>query len=213
MTRRPALVVRDLLLPLVLAVVLEAAVHAAPQPGPKGAVPRVGATVEVLPLIESDDLRFARLSTAQGLSQTRVDSIVQDDRGFMWFATQYGLNRYDGYSYKIFTHDAARETSLSCVYIRALFKDRVGTLWVGCDQFLDRYDAATETFTNYRLGTQRDDQRPLRVSSISQDRTDAIWVSSNDGLYRLDSKTGRIAHFGHEASHPAGLSSNDVQMT
>jgi ligand-binding sensor domain-containing protein/signal transduction histidine kinase len=213
MNRRLALVVRGLVLPLVLAIVLEAPVGAAPQPGPKGTVSWVGAAVEVLPLIESDDLRFARLSTTQGLSQTRVDYIVQDDRGFMWFATQYGLNRYDGYSYKIFMHDAARETSLSCVYVRALFKDRSGTLWVGCDQFLDRYDAATETFTHYRLGNQRDDQPPVRVSTISQDRTEAIWLSTNDGLYRLDSKTGRIAHFGHDASNSSSLGSNDVQMT
>src|SRR5580700_4587028 len=117
MSRRLALVVRDLVLPLVLAVVLEAQVRAAPQAGPKGTVSAAGEAVEVVPLIESDDLRFSRLSTAQGLSQTRVAQIVQDDRGFMWFGTQYGLNRYDGYSYKVFTHDPASDTSLSCVYI------------------------------------------------------------------------------------------------
>src|SRR5579862_4454569 len=144
-----------------------------------------GSETAVLPLIDGDDLRFSRLSTAQGLSQTRVAQIVQDDRGFMWFGTQYGLNRYDGYSYKVFTHDPASDTSLSCAYIseRALFKDRSGTLWVGCDQFVDRYDAATETFAHYRLGDRRRDQPPVRVFTISQDRTDAIWLSTDDGLY------------------------------
>jgi ligand-binding sensor domain-containing protein len=139
MNRHLALVMRGLVLPLGLVVRVEAPVRAASQPGPTGAVSRSGSAVEVLPLVESDDLRFTRLSTAQGLSQTRVAQIVQDDRGFMWFSTQYGLNRYDGYSYKVFTHDPARDTSLSCVYIseRALFKDRSGSLWVGCDQFVD----------------------------------------------------------------------------
>jgi ligand-binding sensor domain-containing protein len=103
--------------------------------------------------------------------------------------------------------------TLATVYIRALFKDRSGALWVGCDQFLDRYDAATGTFRHYRLGNRRDDQPPVHVLSIGQDRTDAIWLSTNDGLYRLDSKTGRIAHFGHDASNPASLSSNHVEMT
>jgi ligand-binding sensor domain-containing protein/signal transduction histidine kinase len=213
MNRALALVLRGLALVAILAVGPDAPVRAAPQPGPTTSLSRAADAVEILPLIDGDDLRFTRLSTAQGLSQTRVDHIVQDDRGFMWFATQYGVNRYDSYSYKIFTHDAARETSLSCVYIRSLFKDRSGTLWVGCDQFLDRYDAATETFTHYRLGNRGNDQPPVRVFSISQDRTEAIWLSTDDGLYRLDSKTGRMAHFGRDASNPASLSSNEVQMT
>jgi len=123
MNRALAPVLRGLALPAILAAASGAPVHAALQPGPTTLISRAVDSVETLTLIDGDDLRFSRLSTAQGLSQTRVDHIVQDDRGFMWFATQYGLNRYDGYSYKIFTHDAARETSLNCVYIRALFKD------------------------------------------------------------------------------------------
>ena len=72
-----------------------------------GLVSNGGSQTEVLALIDGDDIRFSRLS-AQGLSQTRVSHIVQDDRGFMWFGTQYGLDRYDGYTYKVFTHDPAR---------------------------------------------------------------------------------------------------------
>jgi len=49
-----------------------------------------------MPAIDGDDIRFSRLSTAQGLSQTQVAQIVQDDQGFVWFGTQYGLDRYDG---------------------------------------------------------------------------------------------------------------------
>jgi hypothetical protein len=100
-----------------------------------------------VPAIDGDDIRFSRLSTAQGLSQTQANQIVQDDQGFIWFGTQYGLDRYDGYEFKVFTHDAAQENSLSCVYIHSLFKDRSGSLWVGCDQFLDRFDSLHETFT------------------------------------------------------------------
>ena len=83
-----------------------------------------------LSLIDGADIQFARISTADGLSQTKVDRIVQDDQGFMWFGTQYGLNRYDGYDFKIFAHDPGDPNSISGVYIRALFKDRDGTLWV-----------------------------------------------------------------------------------
>ena len=49
-----------------------------------------------LPMVDANDLRFSRLSSTQGLSQTRVQQIVQDDEGFIWFGTQHGLDRYDG---------------------------------------------------------------------------------------------------------------------
>jgi hypothetical protein len=77
-----------------------------------------------LPIIDQQDIRFKRLSTIDGLSQTKVSSILQDDQGFIWFGTQYGLNRYDGYKFKLFKHEPGRPDSLSGVYVHALFKDR-----------------------------------------------------------------------------------------
>ena len=142
-----------------------------------------------IPAIDGDDIRFSRLSTAQGLSQTQVGEIVQDDQGFMWFGTQYGLDRYDGYEFKVFTHDPARENSLSCVYIHSLFKDRSGTLWVGCDQFLDRFDSVHETFTHYRIDAG---EVGNYVSEISQDRTGMLWLATGSGLFRLNPDTGQI---------------------
>jgi ligand-binding sensor domain-containing protein len=88
---------------------------------------------------------------ADGLSQTKAGQIAQDNQGFMWFGTQYGLNRFDGYNFKIFVHDPGNPGSLSGVFISALFKGRDGVLWVGSDQFLNKFDRATETFTRYRV--------------------------------------------------------------
>ena len=102
-----------------------------------------------LPVIDGKDLRFTRLSTDEGLSQTKVSQVAQDDQGFMWFATQYGLNRYDGNNFKLFVHDPGNPNSLSGGNITSLFKDRDGALWVGCDQFLNKFNRATETFTRY----------------------------------------------------------------
>jgi len=68
----------------------------------------------------------------------------------MWFGTQYGLNRYDGYDFKVFVPDPRNPNSLSGVFISALFKDRDGTLWVGCDRFLNKFESATEKFTHYQ---------------------------------------------------------------
>ena len=82
----------------------------------------------ILPVVDGKDIRFTRLSTEEGLSQTRVSQIVQDDQGFLWFGSQYGLNRYDGYKFKVFKHEPGVANSLSGVYIYALFKEPLGDL-------------------------------------------------------------------------------------
>jgi len=163
-----------------------------------------------VPVIDGNDIRFSRLSTAQGLSQTRVAQIVQDDQGFMWFGTQYGLDRYDGYEFRVFTHDPARENSLSCVFIHSLFKDRSGTLWVGCDQFLDRFDSVHETFTHYRIDTG---EVVNYVSEMSQDRTGMLWLATGSGLFGLNPDTGHIIHHVHDPSNSSSLGSNQVRCT
>src|SRR5580698_3622122 len=163
-----------------------------------------------IPAIDGVDIRFSRLSTAQGLSQTQAAEIVQDDQGFMWFGTQYGLDRYDGYEFKVFTHDPTRASSLSCVYVHSLFKDRSGTLWVGCDQFLDRFDSVHETFAHYRIGAG---DVATYVSHISQDRQGILWLATGSGLFGLNPDTHQIVHYSHDPSNPSSLGSNNVQYT
>jgi hypothetical protein len=102
-------------------------------------------------VIDGNDIRFRKLSGSAGVSQTRVASIVQDSLGFLWFGTQYGLNRYDGYRSKAFKHEPGHPNSLGCVYIRSLFVDHSGTLWIGCDQSLDKYNPINDTFTHYHV--------------------------------------------------------------
>jgi signal transduction histidine kinase/ligand-binding sensor domain-containing protein len=163
-----------------------------------------------VPAIDADDIRFSRLSTGQGLSQTQAAEIVQDDQGFMWFGTQYGLDRYDGYEFKVFMHDPTRAGSLSCVYVHSLFKDRSGTLWVGCDQFLDRFDRVHETFTHYRVDAGN---AATYVSHISQDRKGILWLATGSGLFELNPDTHQIVRYAHDPSNPSSLGSNDVQYT
>jgi len=160
---------------------------------------------------DGDDIRFNRLSTNAGLSQTRVAQIVQDDRGFMWFGTQYGLNRYDGYRFKVFVPDPSRPDSLSGAYIYALFKDRAGIIWIGCGQYLDRLDPTTESVTHYRLDPWLDKGATATVVQISQDRAGILWLSTANGLYGLDPLTGRVTeHFSHDPHNSRSLSSNNV---
>lgn len=163
------------------------------------------------PLLEGRDIQFKRLNST-GLSQTRVAQIAQDDQGFIWFGTQDGLNRYDGYRFKVFKHDPDHQNSLSGVYIYSLFKDRSGTIWVGSDQFLDRFDPMTESFTRYRV--DEDSRHPTAVNfeHIDQDNAGKIWLSTRNGLYGLDPVTRRVVHYRHDPSDSSSLSDNDVKM-
>jgi signal transduction histidine kinase/ligand-binding sensor domain-containing protein len=152
-----------------------------------------------LPIVSATDNRFVRLSTFEGLSQTKADHIVQDDQGFMWFGTRYGLYRYDGYAFKVFVRDAGNPNSLDGVVVKSLFKDRDGALWVGCDQSLNKFDWTTETFTRYPIPA---------AEHITQDAAGMLWITSpGNGLYGLDPASGRIRHYSHDPNDPSSLSS------
>jgi PAS domain S-box-containing protein len=166
-----------------------------------------------VPVVDGKGIRFTRLSTDEGLSQTKVSQIVQDDQGFMWFGSQYGLNRYDGYKFKVFKHEPGVANSLSGVYIYSLFKDRSGTLWVGCDEFLDRFDPVTETFTHYRIDTSGAQGETVPVTHISQDHMGMLWLATSRGLYRFDPSTGRIIRYHHDPNNPFSLSSDEIKAT
>ncbi|HLP47912.1 MAG TPA: two-component regulator propeller domain-containing protein, partial [Candidatus Kapabacteria bacterium] len=79
----------------------------------------------------ADDIEFEHISIKQGLSQGSVNCILQDNRGFMWFGTQAGLNRYDGHDFKTYSHDSNNKWSLSHSLAISIYKNRDGTLWIG----------------------------------------------------------------------------------
>lgn len=163
-------------------------------------------------VVEGNDIRFRRLSTASGLSQTRVASLVQDKVGFLWLGTQYGLNRYDGYKSKVFKHEPGHPESLSCVYVRSLLVDHAGTLWVGCERFLDRFDPATETFKHYPIYTDASDRLSIPIDSICEDHTGTLWLATGKGLYRFDPMSGRTMRYLHDANDRTSLAADRVNM-
>jgi signal transduction histidine kinase/ligand-binding sensor domain-containing protein len=167
---------------------------------------------EKIDLVDGNDIRFQRLSAGTGLSQTRVAWLVQDKVGFMWFGTQYGLNRYDGYKSKVFKHEPGRPDSLSCVYVRSLFVGRAGTLWVGCDRFLDRFDAATETFKHYRIYPEIPDELPTPIERIGEDHEGILWLATAKGLYGFDPTSGRSTRYSHNPDDPSSIAANRINV-
>jgi signal transduction histidine kinase/ligand-binding sensor domain-containing protein len=157
-----------------------------------------------LPIVDGYDVRFARFYNVEGPSISNVGPFVQDDQGFIWFGTPNSLNRFDGFTFKVFTHDPENPKSIGGSYVHALFKDRNGTLWAGSSQYLNRFDSQAETFSRFPVPS---------VYHISQDKSGTLWLSTPTGLYALDPSSGRIRRFSHDPGDPASLESNDIKST
>ncbi|MCP3960921.1 MAG: hypothetical protein GY719_24000 [bacterium] len=156
-------------------------------------------------------MRFEHLSIEQGLSQSFVNCILQDSKGFLWLGTQSGLNRYDGYGFEVYRHDAEDPGSLPHDWILALLDDPSGDLWIGTEGGgLARWHRATDSFTVYR----HDPSDPASLSgdwvvAMAWDPSGALWVGTRDsGLNRLDPATGKFRRFRHDPADPGSLASD-----
>ncbi len=143
------------------------------------------------------EMLFERISLEQGLSQGTVNCILQDSKGFMWFGTEDGLNRYDGYEFKIFRPDPGNPSAISHSTVWTLFEDSGGVLWVGTWDGLNRYERETETFVHYKADPSRSDSlSDNNVQAICEDRWGYLWIGTeNSGLNRFDRGTGTFTHY------------------
>jgi len=128
--------------------------------------------------------RFEHLTSADGLSNDSVFAILQDHRGFMWFGTQGGLNKNDGYRVTQYRHDPNDPHSLGDDFVETLFEDSRGGIWSGTT-ILSRFDPDTETFTRYTLPSKE----RLLFTGIAEDKRGFLWVAGSPGLQRFDPGT------------------------
>jgi signal transduction histidine kinase/ligand-binding sensor domain-containing protein len=162
---------------------------------------------------QGQDLRFEHLTSEDGLSNNRALAVTRDSQGFMWFGTLDGLNRYDGYEFRVYRHDPDDEHSLSADFIMALYLDRDDYLWVGTSGGgLNRYDPATEQFSHFR----HDPADPSTLSSdnvtiMFQDREGILWIGTDGGgLNRYDPTTETFTRYTNNPDDPYSLSHNVV---
>jgi ligand-binding sensor domain-containing protein/signal transduction histidine kinase len=153
-------------------------------------------------------VRFTTVSVAEGLSESVVRAVLQDREGFLWFATDDGLNRFDGYTFVLYKHDPDDPTSLSHSQISALMEDSRGGLWVGTfNAGLNRMDPATGAFTRFSSRPEHTDSlSSSRVYAIMEDPSGRVWVGANGGLNLYDSQTGGFVHYtarAREAERPS----------
>jgi ligand-binding sensor domain-containing protein/signal transduction histidine kinase len=184
-----------------------------PVPAPTSLPPSPSrASSTSLPQVCKCVLRFDHLSIEQGLSQSSVWTIFQDSRGFLWFGTEDGLNRYDGYAFKTYKPDPDMPSSLSDRLITSIVEDKDGYLWVATRLGgINRYDPHTENFVHYL----HDDTRPSslgdnHVNVLYLDKNDNLWVGTINGLDLFDRKTNTFRHYVYNPSQQEGISGKNI---
>lgn len=154
---------------------------------------------------------FTHYQVENGLSNNAVICSLQDHNGFLWFGTKDGLNRFDGYSFKIFRNDAADPNTIGSNYIYSLHEDQAGILWVGCDRGLFVYDATTESFRKVPGAPVTE------ILDIQSDTKGGIWFISRLILYYYKPSTGGLKAFdrpGHlSVSSVCGTATGDLWIS
>jgi len=159
---------------------------------------------------------LSRFGAEQGLSESHVFCALQDRRGFMWFGTRDGLNRFDGYEFKVYRHNPDDPHSLSNNYIYSIWEDSRGDLWIATNGGgLNRFDYGQEKFTRFR-------HDPDNPNSLSHDTIhalagysggggDILWIGTlGGGLNRLAINTGQFTHFRHDPQDKDSLGSDNI---
>jgi diguanylate cyclase (GGDEF)-like protein len=148
-----------------------------------------------LGVFAQDSLFFSTLSTRDGLPNSAIAAIAQDDRGFLWFGTQGALVRYDGYTYRVYENEPFEENALSHNQVQTLLMEK-DVLWVGTYGGLNRLDLKTDMITQYLHDPENPDSLAGDlVVSLVRDRDGRLWVGTSKGLDRLDEKSGKFIHY------------------
>jgi signal transduction histidine kinase/ligand-binding sensor domain-containing protein len=160
------------------------------------------------------NIKFERISREEGLSQGTILCILQDSLGFMWFCTEDGLNRYDGYDFTVYRHDPDDPDSLGPGEIWSVYEDQEGMLWIwkylGS---LDRYDRNTGRFTHYDLLDAADPQGASGdfVWALYEDAGGTLWAGTyRSGLHQYDREEDRFVQYRHDPDDPHSLSSDRI---
>jgi len=141
-------------------------------------------------------IRFKRLTIDDGLSLSSVYCIHQDSKGYMWFGTEDGLNRYDGKNFRVFRDDPFNENSISNKWTDLIYEDKTGNLWFGSRGGLTKFEPKYEIFSQFKTSSEK----TKRISSDSitvllEDTKKQIWVGTVIGLNRIDIKTNKTHIF------------------
>jgi two-component system sensor histidine kinase ChiS len=137
---------------------------------------------------QQSSIKFGHLGLRDGLSQSDVSVIHQTNNGLLWFGTQDGLNRYNGFEFKVYSHDLINPTSISNNYIHCILEENDTSLWVGTENGLNLFNSGTQCFTNV-FNSDKYKKRKIDVWALVRDSLGNLWIGTDKALYQLNIKT------------------------
>jgi signal transduction histidine kinase/ligand-binding sensor domain-containing protein len=156
-------------------------------------------------------LTVENLESLPEMEGMKVHDIIQDKFGYIWMATQNGLIKYDGYEYQRFYYDPNDTTSIQTIVTLSLYEDRKGNIWIGCLEYVYKYDQGKKSFKKYKFGhlLERPKYEPFGISEIIEDSNGRIvfGVSSQyaenieNGLLYYDEAVDEIKSFSLKGNH------------
>jgi PAS domain S-box-containing protein len=174
-----------------------------------------GILLSTSPLFSQNHMKFERIPQEQGFHQNIVLCVSQDHQdhmGFLWIGTSDGLNRYDGCTFKRYSHDPDDPGTLAGNVIHFIYEDSSHTLWVGTDGGLSKFDRETDSFTNYRYDKDNPDSLgDNEVLAIHEDSDGVLWVGTYDGGLNKMVNGKAFIRYRNAPGDPSSLSDNRVR--
>jgi ligand-binding sensor domain-containing protein/signal transduction histidine kinase/CheY-like chemotaxis protein/AraC-like DNA-binding protein len=167
----------------------------------------------LLTFAQTPHYTFDHLTLDEGLSQSTIFAIAKDSKGFMWFGTRDGLNRYDARNFKVYRNNPDDPTSLSGNTIQCFFIDKKMQLWIGTSDGISIYNSAQDNFIQSKPTPEITDRLSANhVTAIAQDSEGVIWVATYGGLNRVVSQNPlKYQHFAHDKNKPNSLLNDEIR--
>jgi len=159
---------------------------------------------------QNNSVSFKHITAKNGLSQNGVMAIYKDSKGYIWIGTRDGLNRYDGYSFKIFRHDDLNDNSISNNFVNVITEDDQGVIWIGTNNGLNAYNRTTGQFTVYKNrsadNTTISDNKILSMLRTSE----GLWIGTENGLNLRSNTSNSFEQFHNTIHNENSLSDNQI---
>ena len=162
--------------------------------------------------LSQNHISFKHIKYEDGLSNSTIECIYQDSRGFIWFGTRDGLNRYGGnHQLKIFRYESNNPNSISDNYITCMVEDSNGKLWVGTTNGLNCFDQISGKFIKYKHNNNPNSISNSYITSIIKDKNNEIWISTLEGgINQYIRKSNSFKSYRNSSSNKNSIQSNTV---
>ncbi len=169
-------------------------------------------TISIYSSGQKKEIKFETIPPEHGLSNYSVHAIVQDNYGFIWVGTQDGLNKYDGYKFKVYQLDPTDSTTISHNNIYGIVLDEKGCLWIATQKGLNKFDPFTEIFTRfYHNANNPQSICHNDIRCLLDDGNGHIWIGTwGGGVSKLNKETGLCTHYKHKKDNKNSLAGNKL---